>query len=343
MRPTMADVGAKVGVSVSTVSLVLNGKPGISQELRDQVMKAVQELGYRLPGRETLKLPPETKSVTLIHYASPQPQVQAGVTGIFVDFVSSIRDYFQDRNVNMTLIANYRDGDRENLGYHLLESDALLTDGFILMGISSQNSPLLQRLIEASKPVVVLSRNWPTLPVSTVSQDHARHANIALDYLASLGHRKIAFVAREVDQEFDWYETRLACYRAKMKSWGKWDESFISVASNAAEATKTVLARHPETTAIFAVHDENAVMVMSTLLEMGYRIPKQISVIGLDNSAQAPKKFPALTTVGFAHNEIGRLAADLLLEQMNNPDVAYGKLFVASRLIERNSCAPPSH
>ncbi len=341
MRPTMSDVAEKAGVSISTVSLVLNEKPGISPDLRTLVLKAVEEVGYRLPARASVKLSPDPKSVTVVHYASPQPDSAGEVSGIFVDFVTSIRDCYQERNVNWTVIANYRDGDHNNLAYHLLESDALLSDGFILMGIASRNSPLLKRIRDENKQVVVLSRNWPDLPISTVSQDHARHASIALDYLVGLGHRKIAFVARDVDREFDWFETRLNCYRELMTSLGEWDESFVSVAENAAEATRAVLARHPETTAFFAIHDENAVVTMATLIQMGYRIPQQMSVIGLDDSARAPQGFPPLTTVGFAHSEIGRLASELLLEQISNPDMAYGKLFVTSRLIERSSCAAP--
>ncbi len=341
MRPTMADVAQKAGVSISTVSLVLNDKPGISSELRALVAKTVEEVGYRLPARSAVRLSSESKSITVVHYANPQSDTQAQISGVFMDFVASIRDYYQEKNVNWTLIANYRDGDHNNLGYHLLEADQPLPDGLILMGIANRNSSLLRRVLKEARPVVVLSRDWPELPISTVSQDHARHTSIALEYLVSLGHRKIAFVARNVDQEFDWYETRFRCYRDKMKSLKQWDESFVSVADNMDKATQAVLARHPETTAFFAVHDENAVTAMVTLSQMGYRIPQEMSVIGLDHSALSPKGLPALTTVGFAHDQVGRRAAELLLEQIGNPDFAYGKLFVRSQLIERSSCSSP--
>src|SRR5436309_1289520 len=135
MRPTMADVAVRVGVSISTVSLVLNEKPGISPELRSQVLKAVEEVGYQLPNRSPEKPATEAKSIVVVHYAMPKTDTEVAVSGIFIDFVASIRNFFQDRNVNWTLIANYRDGDQNHLGYHLLDADKLPDDGIILMGI----------------------------------------------------------------------------------------------------------------------------------------------------------------------------------------------------------------
>lgn len=342
MRQTMAEIAEKVGVSISTVSLVLNDKPGISPDLREQVLRTAKEVGYRLPRQNYDKFSYEPRSVAVVHYSYPAKDGgNLPLSGIFIDFVSSIRNYFQDKNVNWTLITSYRDGDLNNLGYHLLDADRLSPDGLLIMGIHDQNSTLLQRVTAEAKPVVVLSRDWPGAPVSTVSQDHQRHPAIALDYLLGLGHRKIGFVARHVDREFDWFPIRLAVYRERMESLGLWDPGYVAVAEDAALATQALLTDHPDVTAIFAIHDENAVLVIKTLHEMGRKVPEDLSVIGLDNSASSPKGFPPLTTVGFAHEEVGRLGAELLLKQINNPEFAYGKLYVQSRLIERGSCAPP--
>jgi DNA-binding LacI/PurR family transcriptional regulator len=342
MRQTMAEIAEKVGVSISTVSLVLNDKPGISPDLREVVLKAAREVGYRLPRQNSAKSPFEAKSISVVHYAYPDTNnVSPALSGLFVDFVASIRNYFQDKNVNWTLITSYRDGDLNNLGYHLLDADRLSPDGLLIMGIHDHESSLLQRVMTEDKPVVVLSRDWPDVPISTVSQDHSRHPVIALDHLISMGHRKIAFVARNIDREFDWFGIRLKIYQEKMESLGEWDEGLVVVKENAAQSTRALLEKHPETTAIFAIHDENAVQVLITLNELGYRVPEDISVIGLDNSATPPKGYPSLTTVGFSHEEVGRLAAAFLLKQIDNPELSYGKLFVQSRLIERGSTDLP--
>lgn len=342
MRPTMADVAERAGVSTSTVSLVLNNKPGISPEVRAAVLKAANELGYRLPERRSLKPSPETKTITVVHYASQEAGEGSEVSGLFVNCVASIQDFLQGKNVNWTLIANYRDGDGSHLGFHLLEGEKLSSDGLIMIGILSQDSRLLQKAMKDNIPVVVLSRNWPDLPISTVSQDHFQQARIALDYLIQLEHRKIAFLAREVDRYYDWFEWRLACYREAMVELGEEvDEELIAVATDGAEAAKTLMACRPDVTAIFAIHDENAVEAMRGLREIGLQIPQDVSVIGLDDSAKPPQGYPALTTVAFPHYEVGRLAAELLLEQIENDRLFYSKVFVRSHLVERASCTKP--
>lgn len=342
-RPTMADVAKEAGVSISTVSLVLNDKPGISAEVRAAVLKAVDKLGYRIRRRNPQKIPPEGKTVAVVHYASPEAAYRFEVSGLFVDFVATIQDYFQnERNVNWALIPDYREGDEGNLGFQLLKDETLLPDGLILIGIITPQCSLLQRAMKDDIPVVVLSRHWPDLPVSTVSQDHCGQARTALDYLVHLGHRKIAFVAREIDRAYDWFSVRLACYNEMMTELGEGpDEGLIVVAANGAEAVKALMARRPDVTAIFATHDENAVEAMRGLREMGLRVPDDVSIIGLDDSAASPEGYPGLTTVGFSHAKVGQLAAEILLKQIEDEDLYYSKVLVRSRLIERASCGGP--
>lgn len=342
MCPTMADVAEQAGVSISTVSLVLNDRPGISPEVRSAVLKAADDLGYRLPARRSSKPASETKAITVVHYAGPESVSTSEVSGLFVDFVTSIREFFQDQNVNWTLIANCREGDESNLGFHLLEGGQLSCDGMLIIGILSQHSFLVQQALEEDLPLVVLSRNWPEAPISTVSQDHCQQARIALDHLTGLGHRKIGFLARESDRHYGWFQARLACYQDTMAELGEEvGEELIAIGTDGAEAAKELMARRPDVTAIFAIHDENAVAAMQGLREIGLRVPEDVSVIGLDDSAKPPEGYPALTTVAFPHHTVGRLAAELLLKQIEDRTLLYSKVFVRSHLIERDSCSKP--
>ena len=338
MRSTMADVAELAGVSISTVSLVLNEKPGISAEVRVAVREAVEKLGYKGRGsRPKEELPPTTKNITLVHYASPDTNYLFERSGLFVDYVTGIQEYFQDQNVNWTLISNFREDDPENLNAQLLNGK-LLNDGFILMGIPSPDSPFLQQLIKDRKPIVILSRDWPQTPVSTVSQDYRQQAKIALEHLVSLGHRQIAFLARDIDRKFDWFDIRLNCYREVMEKLGTAvPDTLIAVDKTGAAAATALMARHPDVTAIFAIHDENAVSAIHGLHEAGYRIPDDISVIGLDDSAKMPDGYPDITTVTFPHRNAAQLAAETLLRQLDNDTLLYNKIFINSCLIERES------
>jgi LacI family transcriptional regulator len=341
MRTTMADVAQRAGTSVSTVSLVLNNKPGVSSEVRQAVVEAAEELGYRLPERRSTRETPTSKTITVVHFADPVPSYSGEVGYLFTNYLDGIRDYCQGRNINWAFIANYAERDDRPLGYHLLGDATLPRDGLILIGLShGHDSWLLQRLIADGTPAVVLSRNWPDLPISTVSQDHWEQARIAMDHLIGLGHKRIAFIAGERDRYYDWFNWRLDCYRqAMMDLNGCADEDLIVVAKDGAEAVKALMTRRPDATAICAIYDDRAVEVMCGLCELGLHIPEDVSVIGLDNTCTSPEGCPELTSVGFPGRKLGSLGAEVLLKQMHDDEFRYAHIVVGSYLVERQSCA----
>lgn len=338
MRPTMTDVAEKAGVSIGTVSLVLNEKPGISSELRAVVMEAAEELGYRLPGRRAAR-GGGGPSITVVQFASRAADTP--LSGVLFNYLDSIQAYVQDKGVNLTLLTEYREDDPNSLGYRLLEKRELATDGLILAGVLNQPSRLVERALQEQVPVVVLSRTYPDLPVSTVGQDHRQAARSALDHLIALGHRTIGFVAGRVDRRFDWFDQRLGCYQETLARLDVNTDQLVSVGEDGADAARRLLLRRPDVTALFAVHDEVAVQAMGGADQLDLRLPDDLSIIGLDDSAKAPARLPALTTVGFPHRKVGQLAAELLLRQIEDPDLSHANIFVHSHLIERVSCAAP--
>jgi LacI family transcriptional regulator len=94
-------------------------------------------------------------------------------------------------------------------------------------------------------------------------------------------------------------------------------------------------------TAIFAVHDTNAVQAMRGLCGIGVDVPGQVSVIGVGDDCPAPEGCPPLTTVGFPDRKVGTLAAKVLLEHIEDRQLAYSRVFVDSWIVERASCAAP--
>ena len=340
MSPTMTEVAERAGVSKSTVSLVLNNKPSVSAELRQVVLAAADDLGYHLPRRRSQRGATLNKSIVVVHYErrSAEPHTNS----IFVDYVSGIQSFVQDKSINLTFITNYSEG-HQQLGYHLLSDGHIITDGAIIMGRGARrDGQLLHQFLDRGIPMVVLSRNWPDLPISTVGQDHHQQACIALDHLIGLGHRRIAFLASEVDRQHDWFEWRIECYRqAVLRVNGQVDEELIVLGQDGFEAAQTLIKKRPDVTAIFAIQDLNAAAAVRGLLEMGIRVPQDISVIGLDDTAEAIDGHPALTTVSFSHAEVGYLAAELLLRLIENDRLYYSSIAVRSRLVERESCAAP--
>ncbi|MFZ6029075.1 MAG: LacI family DNA-binding transcriptional regulator [Chloroflexota bacterium] len=350
MPPTMDDVAQRAGVSKSTVSMVLNDKPGVTPETAEAVLQAVKELGYNLPDRRPLRNPQSRqrnllgdkyRNFVIVHHVGHEPF--DSIYGIFLDYLQGVQAFAKEANINITAIGGYRSGDLDRLEAYILKEQKAPVDGLILMGKGiRRDSKLVRWALALQKPLVVLSRNWPDIPVSTVSQDHQQQAQIALDYLIQLGHRQIAFVAKKMEEAYEWYAPRLVCYRNKMQELNqRVDEGLVVMGEDGAEAIRKLLARRPDVTAILAIHDQRANEAMQGAREMGLEVPKDISIIGLDDSEPAPLGFPRLTTVGFSHFELGYQGAELLLRQIERDHLCFGKLSIRSYLVERDSCAKP--
>jgi len=349
MSPTMNDVAQRAGVSKSTVSMVLNDKDGVTFETKDAVLLAVKELGYTLPARRPLRNPqknnllPKPKNFVVVHHVGHEPF--DSIYGIFLNYLQGVQAFAKEANINITPIGGYRKGDLNYLEAAVLNNPNTPVDGLMLMGKGiRRDSQLVHRVLEMQIPLVVLSRNWPDIPVSTVSQDHEQQARIALDYLIGLGHRQIAFVAKEGEPEYEWYAPRLSCYRKKMMEINQQvDEDLIVLGKDVADAVRELLTRKPGVTAILAIHDQRAIQIMKGVMQMGLEVPKDISIIGLDDSETPPVGFPRLTTVGFSHFDIGYMATELLLRQLESDNFCFGKLSTRCYLIERESCAKPKY
>lgn len=337
MSSTMADVAERAGVSKSTVSLVLNDKPSVSAELRAAVLKAAAELDYQLPRRAKRRFP-RSRSIVAVHYEHHRADLLN--TSILVQYVAGIQSFTQDRDVHLTFVTDYVEGEHQ-VGYDLLDGGHLAADGAILMGWSARrDSKLLQLLLGRDLPVVILSRNWPDLPISTVGQDHHEQACIALDHLIALGHRQIAFLGAEDDRWHEWFTWRRESYDHKMRELhGSVDPELVVVGEDCGQAARSLLARRRDVTAILCTTDPNAVAAIRALQEAGLRVPEDVSVIGLDGVIPNPEGCPRLTTVAWPHFQAGYLAAEALLKQVENRDVRYCKIVVRCELIEGETCS----
>lgn len=345
MAPTLDDIARRAEVAKSTVSLVLNNKPGVSSTLKEVVLQAAAELGYQAPKVRQSQQGVIQRTLAVV-YAQPNPTLARDPepTTLYLNYLSGIRAFAQTANLNLTVIADYQEEDTRRLAFHLVHHSTPAFDGFILIGGSAhQNRQLMQQIMEKSIPAVALSRSWPRLPVSTVGPDYRQQVRIALAYLRGLGHRQIAFLASEQDRRFDWYTWRLEAYQQMMLELnGKVDDGLLATGANTTEALAELRTRRPDVTAIFAINDERAYEALAGLQALGLRVPQDISVMGQDDVVEQSNPPPILTTVGFPHAEVGYLAAELLLKKIQNAALSHGNLWVQCSLVERASCAKPA-
>lgn len=342
----MDDVAREAGVSKSTVSLALNDKPGISAELKQTVLQAAANLGYRLTRTRLPANAPAVRTIAVVHSQPDQPpNGTPEPTGLYLRYLDGIRAFAQSASLNLTVLADYRDGDEQGLAFQLLHGQEAAFDGFIFMGWSArQENLLVQQTLQKGLPAVALSRYWPELPISTVGPNYHQQVFLAINHLVQLGHRQIAFLARDDARRHDWYGLRLAAYKTIMGQLaGGVDETFFVSGATGSEAVATLLQRCPDATAVFAVNDDFAIEVVQGLRELGVQVPEQISVIGQDNMALLLQPDLDLTTVGFSHFDVGYLAAELLRHQLVSEALSHGNLWVRSYLVEGTSSAAPRH
>jgi len=347
MSISMDDVARRAGVSKSTVSLVLNDRPGTSAEMRRRVLEAAESLGYtlpapRTPGADTGPLS-DAPAIALVHCVDEEPDIDPGLTHLYLSYRNGIQRFTQGRNISVMLVTSYRDGNPETLSYQLLAQQEPILDGLILMGPGLRpTSQLIQRVLDNQIPTVILGRRWPDLPISSVSQDHSEQAHMILDHLTALGHQHIGMIARPIDRTYDWFTWRLKAFREILTDrLGQDAEAYVSIETDVAEAVTRLLAQQPQITALFGLNDHIAYQAMRAALAAGRTVPGDLSVVGIDGAVKAQVGLPELTTVAFPHEEVGYLAAELLIKQIENSNLRNGRLIIRSQLIPGASCAEP--
>jgi LacI family transcriptional regulator len=337
----MDDVARRAGVAKSTVSLALNDRPGVSAELRQAILQAANELGYRLPASRPAKPASNHKTLAIVYHVVQESEAEPA--GVALGYLNGIQGYTRPNQISLMVLTDHPGGAVQRFALQFLDQADPSPDGLIVMGAGlRRSSPFVAWAQAHEVPVVALSRNWPDVPLSTVSQDHTEQARLAMAHLTQLGHRKIGFLARSVDVDCDWYGIRLRCYREALEHVGEsFDETLVSLGEDGGKAATELLDRRPDVTALFGIYDQVAVQALVAVRALGIDVPRDLSIIGLDNVESPPAGYPALTTVGFSHFRMGHSAARLLVDQIEQPELNYARIVLHSSLFERETCAQP--
>lgn len=332
---TIRDVAKAAGVSMTTVSFVLNDgdRASVSAQTRERVRQAIRELGYvrQTAGRRlasglshTIGLAVGSSQHLLVDAMIPQV-----VFGI---------DEVCGRN-GFRLMINRIEGEPDAPVYHELVRSKEI-DGLIVLNPRRDDTELRQ-LLDEGFPIVTDGVRDHANGYS-VTGDDERAAYGAVRHLIALGHRRIAlvnFASRAYQAAFD----RHAGYRRALEEADiAYDESIVQEATytphSGLEAMRALLDRGASFTALFASNDNVALGAIAALHERGIRIPEDVAVVGYDDIPAAEVAVPALTTVRFPGLEYGRLAAQLLLEVVRRKRPEARHIHVPTELIVRRSC-----
>jgi LacI family transcriptional regulator len=334
---TIKDVARKSGFSIKTVSRVVNGLPEVSPDTREKIQQVITELGYQ----------PNTMARNLVNGRTNTVGV---IIPPSVDFVFShpffnevlrgIGTGLNDKAFNLFLYLNQTGAPYSQLYFQRQ------IDGLILMNIPIGDSNL-QGLVESGIPSVFTCRiSEGKDPINWVDADFTSGVEQAVDYLVSLGHRRIALLAGpeclvSVRLRIQGYRNGLAKHNIPLH------EEYILGGDFASESgyalAKTVMQLDNRPSALMCGDDMMAFGTIQALKEMGYRVPEDVSVIGFDDISLARFSSPPLTTVRQDSELKGRLTAETLLALIDSKgNYPLTQIMLPTSLIVRESTAPVS-
>ena len=330
-RSTIAEIAAKAGVSVPTVSRVLNNRPDVAPETRGRVERVIKESGFiRSRVRNALK-----ESSGIIDMLVPD------LTNLYsVEIVRGVEEVMERTELRLALSLTHDSVQFEQRWLAKVIDGA--TDGAILV-LAHGQSNRLDMLLRNSIPFVVVDhRGELGADVPSVGATNWLGGRMATEYLLSLGHWRIAIISG--DAALPCSRDRIAGYRAALEDAGvPVDPVLIRPGAFAQETgyeqTCALLDLPEPPTAIFAGSDTQAMGVYAALRVRGLTVPDSMSVVGFDDVPIASIITPALTTVRQPLVEMGRVATTMLLRLIAEEPLDSKRVELTTTLIVRDSCA----
>lgn len=331
--PTIRDVASKAGVSIKTVSRVLNHEPMVGEETLTRVENVMAELGY-VPNILAQRLARgRSKVIGLLCHNATRAYIH--------DVVSGALERARPRGYGVVtnLIDPHQPGEGEELMRMVIQQRV---EGYLFTPPSDNLPELLGQLNKRGVPFVRLTPHDRSLASPHVSAADFQGAKELTEHLIELGHRRIGFVMGNPDHHAT--HDRLAGFRAALFEHAlPLDESLLCAGNwyfesgTAAGEQLLVLAQRP--TAIFASNDEMAAGVLQVTHRRGLRVPQELSVVGFDDVPLAAQLWPPLTTIRQPIREIAKLATDLLIDMLEGKPPAQPHHELATTLIVRESTA----
>jgi DNA-binding LacI/PurR family transcriptional regulator len=326
----MADVARQAGVSVMTVSRVLNGFPGVAGETRLRVENAVQALDYRANAAARILAGGRSHTLGVIAVETEQ----FGPSHMLFGIEAAARA----ADLALTFVT-LRSVDRNELRSTLDHLRGMRVEGVILIAPVRQVVDAVRRL-DVDLPLVLVGGD-PSTHASTVTIDQHGGARLATEHLLDLGHATVHHISGprawiDASERIRGWEDALRARGARRGGLYEGDWS-----ARSGYAIGASLARDRSVTAIFAANDQTALGVLRALHDQKRSVPEHVSVIGFDNTPEAGFYVPPLTTIGQNFAEVGERSVQLLLSRLDDDSSDPLRITVAPELIVRDSSAPP--
>jgi LacI family transcriptional regulator len=333
---TMKRIAGELGVSITTVSKVLNNRADISEATRSRVLAKVEELGYQ---RNAV-----ARSLTLRRSHTLGIVIPDLMHSFFVEIIAGIEPVASSRGYGLLLCSSGENPEKEQSELEMLRSRQV--DGIVLASAHGSGiTGLLQRLTKQGTTLVMIDRDdHPGVKCHRVLTDDERVGQLATDHLLGVGRRAIAHIGgpsivHAKRREKGW---RDALRARGIKPPDEWIVRGGFMESEGYQAMKRLLAVRPKIDAVFAANDPSAIGAMKAIWEAGLRVPDDIAVVGVGDIALGDLLRVPLTTVGWSRTDQGRHAAELMLNSLDEDnDAEPQRIIIPPRLIVRESSGVP--
>ncbi|MBA2680752.1 MAG: LacI family DNA-binding transcriptional regulator [Ktedonobacteraceae bacterium] len=331
-RVSIKDIAAQTGVSFQTVSKVLKGQGTVAPETRKWILEVAEQMGYVPNALARSLVNQQTATIGIV-----ANDLSDYVLAQFV--VGAEREARRQEKSVIVGVIDEEGMEAERLIRILLEQRVT---GIVLAAPQLERNPGVREMLRGQVPVVSMY-HVPGGGIPTVGSDHARTGLLATQHLLDLGHRRIGTILGPQDRQAT--QTRLRGYQRALSAAGiEADPELIEESDWLVEggyaATRRLLERVVDITAIFAQNDMMAVGVLGALREMGRRVPEDFSVVGCDDITLAAYTVPALTTVHLPFYETGEMAVQLLLDIITKRTTNPKKILLPVHLVQRASTGP---
>lgn len=325
---TLDDIARELGVSKSTVSKALSGAKDVSGAMRQAVLEKAVEVGYtrgiRSGNGQKIAL-----FITNMEYTRPDD--------FGYDLVAGFRKAAEPAGFQVDIIPLTIQM-QEEISYdsYMVQGNYC---GSLFLGMSIRQDPWMKDFETCKAPTVLYDNHVSANPkVTSIGTNNQEGMDLAVRYLKSLGHTKIGYLSYEL-HAYIYQQRYYAFMQALMENGLSSDPSLGGSAHHISECISQHLPRllKQGCTAIICSHDNLANSVMTHCLELGLKVPEDVSILGFDDVPLCRYTIPPLTTIRQDRENLGKSALYALTSQMNN--VYVSSLLLHAELIERSSCA----
>lgn len=330
MKVTIYDVAEKAGVSIATVSKVINNTGKMRDTTRQKVLDVMQQLNYHpsvmasaLTGKRT-----ETLGLLVPDISNP----------FFSEIARTIEDRAHEQGMSVIMCSTDDNEVKERKYLELLQRKQV--DGIIIAS-SFNDRNILKQLLKNNLPIVMLTQHDALLGVTSVSVDDFTGGFEATSHLLFLGHENITIIAENTPSS----KMRIyGCHEAHEAFGLKFNENNIirttASVTNGKKCFDEILAKKQPPTAVFACNDLLAIGVLQGAKEKGILIPEKMSLVGFDNTILAETSVPGLTTVAQPIEAMGKKVVDVIIETIKGQVDSKERILFKPQLIVRDTTKP---